>query len=94
MTYSTSNKGTLVMTYDRKMKEGDDYTRNHAAWDTVAAAGNFYGATKLVIGATAMPALLNATKAIGTALGIAKATEMGVAAAAPKFHEKLMSKFK
>ena len=94
MTYSTSNKGTLVMIYDRKMNDSDNYTRNYAAWDTVASAGNFYGATKLVIGASAMPALLTATKAIGTALGVAKATEMSIAAAAPKFHEKIMSKFK
>ena len=94
MTDVIGNKGTLEMIYDRKMNSRDNYTSNHAAWDTVASAGNFYGVTKLAIGATAMPALLTATKAIGTALGIAKATEIGVAAVAPKFHEKLMSKFK
>lgn len=88
------NKGSLAMIYDRKMKEGESYTYGNAIYDSSKSAGSFYGAAKLAIGLTAIPALLTATKAIGTALGVAKATEMGVAAAAPKFHEKIMSKFK
>jgi len=88
------NKGSLGMIFDRKMNEGEDYTWRNAAYDGGKSTGSFYGAAKLAVGLTAIPALLTATKAIGTALGVAKATEMGVAAAAPKFHEKIMSKFK
>jgi len=88
------NKGSIGMIYDRKMKEGENYTIGNAVWDTGVTSGSLYGITKLAVTATAVPALLTATKAIGTALGIAKATEMGIAAAAPKFHERLLSKFK